>query len=110
MKTLLKLVVTAAVLLATWRVGHVYWDHYQFEDAVKEAAQFTDRKTADQLPARVLDLAEKMEIPLEADHLSVVKDQRRVSVDATYVRTVEILPGFKRDWDFEVHVSVLVMN
>jgi hypothetical protein len=110
MKTLVKLLVTAAVLLAAYRVGHVYWDHYQFEDAVKEAAQFTDRRHADELPARVLELAEQMEIPLDADNLSVTRNQRRVNVDASYVRTVEILPGFSREWDFEVHVAVVSMN
>jgi hypothetical protein len=110
MKTVLALLVTAAVLLATYRVGHVYWDHYQFEDAVKEAAQFSDRNKADDLAARVLDIAERMEIPLAPDQLSITREQRRVTVDAAYARTVEILPGFSRDLEFAVHVSVLSMN
>lgn len=110
MKTLLKLVVMAAILFATWRVGSVYWAHYQFEDAVKETAQFTDRNTVDQLSGKVLDLAQKMEIPLDADHLTVTRDQRRVTVDASYGRTVEVLPGFTRNFDFTLHVSVITLN
>ena len=110
MKTVLKLLVLGAILLAAYRVGHVYWDHYQFEDAVVEAAQFSDRNKPDDLPARVLDIAARMEIPLDAEHLSVTREQRRVTIDAAYVRTVDILPGFSRDWEFTVHVSVVAMN
>jgi hypothetical protein len=110
MKTVIQLLLAAVILLASYRVGHVYWDHYQFEDAVKEAAQFSDRNKADDLPARVLDIAERMEIPLDAEHLSVSREQRRVTVDANYVRAIEVLPGFSRDWEFTIHVSVLTLN
>jgi len=110
MKTLVKLLVIAAVLLATYRVGSVYWDHYQFEDQVKELAQFTDRNHAQELPGKILDLAQKMDIPLDAEGLAVTREQRKVTVDASYVRHVEILPRFSRDWEFAVHVSVLTLN
>jgi hypothetical protein len=110
MKTVLKLAVVAAVLFAAYRVGDAYWDYYQFEDAVKDAAQFTDRNHASELPGKILDLAQKMEIPLDPDNLSVTRDQRHVTVDASYVRTVEFLPRLKRDWQFDVHVSVISMN
>jgi hypothetical protein len=51
-----------------------------------------------------------MEIPLDPANLSISRDQRRVTVDASYVRTVEILPRLTRDWPFEVHVSVVSVN
>jgi hypothetical protein len=110
MKTLVKLIVLGAVLLATYRVGSVYWDHYQFEDEVKELAQFTDRNHAQELPGKILDLAQRMEIPLDPDGLSVTREQRKVVVDASYVRTVEILPRISREWEFTVHVAVLTLN
>jgi hypothetical protein len=107
MKTVLKLIVVGVVLLACYRVGDAYWSHYQFEDAVKDAAQFTDRNHAQELPGKILDLADKMEIPLDPANLSIARDQRRVTVDASYVRTVEILPRLSRDWQFDIHVSVM---
>jgi len=110
MKTLVKLLVLGAVLLATYRVGSVYWDHYQFEDQIKELAQFTDRNHAQELPGKILDLAQKLNIPLDADGLSVTREQRKVMVDATYVRTVELLPRVSRNWEFSVHVTVLTLN
>jgi hypothetical protein len=110
MKALVKLIVLGVVLLGTYRVGIVYWDHYQFEDEVKELAQFTDRNHAQELPGKILDLAQKMEIPLDPDALSVTREQRKVTVDASYVRAVEILPRFCTNWEFKVHVSVLTLN
>src|SRR6476659_6045384 len=107
MKTVFSLLVVGIVLLASYRVGDAYWDHYKFEDAVKDAEQFTDRNHAQELPGKILDLADKMGIPLDPANLSIARDQRHVTVDASYVRTVEILPRFTRDWQFDVHVSVV---
>jgi hypothetical protein len=110
MKTLLKLVVMAAILFATYRIGFAYWEHYEFEDAVKQTAQFTDRDNVDELPNKVLDLAERMQIPLVYEQLKVKREPRRVTIDASYVRNIEVLPGVKRDWDFAIHVSVITLN
>jgi alcohol dehydrogenase class IV len=107
LKTLLKLLVAAAILNATWRIGSAYWERYQFQDAVKEAAQFSQRATADQLAGQVLDLADKMDIPLQADDVTVAKERRRTTVDAAYARDIEVFPRVARRWQFAVHVSVL---
>jgi hypothetical protein len=110
MKTILKLLVVALVLNASWHVGSAYWQHYQFEDEVHEAAQFVGRSKADELTARVYELADKYEIPLEADAVKVVKAQRRVTVDAAYSREIELAPRYPRHWDFAIHVTVLTLN
>jgi hypothetical protein len=110
MKTILKLLVVALVLNASWRVGAAYWQHYQFEDEVQEAAQFVGRSKSEELAARVYELADKYEIPLEADSVKVTKDQRRVTVDAAYSRDIELAPRYPRHWDFAIHVSVLTLN
>jgi hypothetical protein len=110
MKIILKLIVVALVLNASWHVGAAYWQHYQFEDQVQEAAQFVGRAKSDELAARVYELADKYEIPLEADAVKVTKDQRRVTVDAAYAREIEIAPRYPRHWEFAVHVSVLTLN
>jgi hypothetical protein len=110
MKTLIKLVIVAAVLLATYHVGDAYWDHYQFEDAIKEAAQVAQHADAQELTAKVLNLAEKMEIPLDPENLSVTREQRRITIDAVYVRSIELLPRVTRHWEFTIHISVLALN
>lgn len=110
MKTLIKLIVVGAVLLATWRVGSAYWAHYQFEDAVKEAAQVAQRADEQTLTAKVLDLADQLEIPLDPENLSVTREQRRITIDAVYIRPVEVLPGYTRPWEFSIHTTVLALN
>jgi predicted negative regulator of RcsB-dependent stress response len=110
MKTIIKLIVVALVLNAAFHVGTAYWQHYQFEDEVKEAAQFVGRSKADELTARVYELADKYEIPLDADAVKVTKAQRRVTVEAAYSREIEVAPSYPRHWDFAIHVSVLTLN
>jgi hypothetical protein len=110
MKTLLKLLLAAAVLNATWRIGTAYWNHYQFEDAVKELAEFSDRTRPEDVTAKVLDLADKMDVPLQSDELKVDKAAHRTTIDAVYFRDIEVFPRVSRHWEFDVHVSVIDVN
>lgn len=110
MKTLLKLVVMAAIIHASWRIGTAYWQHYQFEDAVKESAQFSERKKLETIQTNVMDLAERMDIPIQADQLTITKTNRKITVEGTYSRDIEVLPRYTRHWDFTVNVDVLSVN
>ena len=110
MKLLIKLVIVAAVLHATWRLGSAYWDHYQFEDAVKESAQFSERRPVDEIKRNIANLAEKLEIPVDVESLAITKEHRRISIDGAYSREIELLPRYTRHWEFPVHVNVLSVN
>ena len=92
MKTLLKLVVMALIVHASWRIGSAYWDHYQFEDAVKESAQFSERKKLETIQTNVMQIAERLEIPIQADQLTITKTNRKITVEGTYSRDIEVLP------------------
>jgi hypothetical protein len=109
-KTLVKLLIVALVLNALYRVGTAYWTHYQFEDSVQQLAQFADRATPEELRAKVLEQAGTFEVPLDPENLAVTRGNRRVEVDATYFRDLELVPRYKRHWDFKIHVIVLTLN
>jgi hypothetical protein len=110
MRTLLKLTVAALIVHATWRVGAAYWDHYQFEDAVKETAQFAERATPEAIEQQVLGLAADQGIPLDAAAVEVTRATRTITVDGAYVREIEVLPRYVRPWDFTFHVTVYTLN
>jgi hypothetical protein len=110
MRTLLKLAVAALIVHATWRVGSAYWDHYQFEDAVKETAQFSERATPDAIKQQVLGLAADQGIPLDPEAVVVTRATRTITVDGAYVRDIEVLPRYVRPWDFTIHVTVYTLN
>jgi hypothetical protein len=110
MRTLLKLAVAALIAHATWRVGAAYWDHYQFEDAVKETAQFAERATPGAIEQQVLGLAADRGIPLDAAAVDVTRATRTITVDGAYVRNIEVVPRFCWAWDFTFHVTVYTLN
>jgi hypothetical protein len=110
MKTILKLAIAALIVHAAYQVGLAYWQHYQFQDAVQQVAQFAEREPIEELEQRVLDLAAERGLPLGAEDLALTRQQRRIEINGTYTREILLAPGFQRPWDFTVHVIVLTLN
>ena len=109
-RTLIKLVVVLVVLNALYRFGDAYWGHYQFEDSVQQLAQFSENATADDVRAKVLELARSQDIPLTTDNLTVTRVPRRIEVDGVYVRELALFPTYIKPWDFKLHVVVVTLN
>ena len=109
MKTLIKLVITALVLHATWRAGTVYMRYYEFKDEVTQIAQFGTQHTDAQMRDAVLDAARRREIALEPEAVSVRRPNQRIIIDATYREQVELAPRYFYPWDAKVHVDVLTL-
>ena len=110
MRTLIKLAIAALVVHAAYQLGHAYWEHYQFTDAVQQVAQFGEREPIETIEQRVLELAAEHGIPLEEEALIVERRQRRIDVDGSYTRDILLAPGFRRPWAFTVDVVVLTLN
>lgn len=110
MRTLVKLLVAALIVHAAYRLGTAYWEHYQFQDAVQQVAQFSEDSTPSELAQAVLDLAAERDIPLEPEELSVNRRQRRIDILGTYVRDVQLVPGYQHPWTFTLDVTVLTIN
>ena len=109
-RTLIKLVIVLVVLNGLYRFGDAYWDHYQFEDSVQQLAQFSENATADDVRAKVFELARSQDIPLTTDNLTVTRVPRRIEVDGVYVRELTLFPGYIKPWDFKLHVVVVTLN
>ncbi|RPI48776.1 MAG: hypothetical protein EHM55_25035 [Acidobacteria bacterium] len=105
MKAIIKLVIAALVVHATWRAGNVYLRYYQFKDNVQQAAQFSDRRPEHELRERVMSLAGQYEIPLAPEALQVRREDNHTIVDATYTERIELLPRYFYPWEFKVNVD-----
>ena len=110
MRLIIRIIVAAIIANAAWHIGTVYISHFRFKDAVKETTLFQGAKTDEQLKQRVLDLASQYDVPLSEDNVAVRRDHARIYVDASYTRTIEIVPGFRRPWGFDVHVDTLTFE
>jgi hypothetical protein len=109
-KTLVKLLIAALIVNACYRVGVTYWEYYEFEDAIEKTIQFSGRSTPEQLTTAVMDLARERSIPLDESGVTVSRVNRQIVVDASYERHVDVAPRLPRTFQFDVHVSVLMVN
>jgi len=110
MKVVIKLLIAALIANGTWRVGTAYMSFYKFKDAVAEMTQHRGDKSDEQVRERVLELAGQYDIPLSGEALTVRRDDRHTIVDGAYTRPIDIVPGFKYDWPFKVHVDTFVLD
>jgi hypothetical protein len=101
-KKLISLVVFLAIAYATISVGAVYVRYQQFKDAVREVALFAGNKTDDQLKAQVLERAQRDSVPLEPEYVHIERVADRVTITASYVETIKVLPGYERQWQFDI--------
>jgi hypothetical protein len=109
MKTLIKLIIAAAIIHATWKAGNAYLRFWQFKEEVTEIAQFGVHQADNVLHNRVLDTAKRMEIPIDAEKLTVQRRQARIVIDASYVEPVELIPSYFYPWHAKMHVDVLTL-
>jgi len=107
-KFLIKLALSALIAHATWRIGSAYLSHYRFKDAAREAAM-TPRVNDAQLRARIMELASENDAPLEDENLTIARNPGHILVDAGYVRSIEVLPGFPYAWQFAWSIDVFVI-
>ena len=110
MKLLIKLVIIALIANATYRVGNAYLNFYRFKDAVREITQHRGTKSDEQIHDKVFQLANEYDIPVTDDTLKVTTRDNHTVVEGTYVRTLELVPTFKYDWKFDVHVDTFVVD
>ncbi len=111
MKTILKLVIVAIVLTATFQASRAAIRHYTFVDALQEALLFAGSKTEDEVADQVVQIAGHNEIPLDPENVAVRREQYLVVVEAPYVATIDLLPGvYTHDWSFDASVSVRLLQ
>jgi hypothetical protein len=109
MKLLIKLVIAALVANALYRVGAEYLNYFRFRDAVRDAAMFKARND-DDLRERVVGLAQEYDIPISGEDVAIHRENRLVTVDASYRKAIEVLPRYQMGWPFDVSVEVQVSS
>jgi hypothetical protein len=110
MKTIIKIVVAVAILLASFNAGMASFNNYQFEDAVHEGLLFNPRASEPDIVKMVLKAANEYRIPIDADGINVSTVYQDVHVDMTYTTNVVLIPGiYATDWTFTPKASTRVL-
>jgi hypothetical protein len=109
MKIIIKLILAAAIIHATWKGGNAYMRYWQFKQEVTEIAQFGVHRTDTELQNLVLEAARDKDIPLDPQAIKVQRRQAHIIIDATYLERVEVLPSYFYPWQAKMHVDVLTL-
>jgi hypothetical protein len=104
-KLAIKLAIVALIANAAWHLMTAYTAYYKFKDAVQQTTQFGNDKSLDRLKTRVLALAADYDIPLGEDDVKIRRETLHTIVDGSYVKTIDLLPGYSRPWTFEIHTD-----
>jgi hypothetical protein len=109
MKAIVKLVIAALVIHATWRAGSVYMRYYQFRDEARQIAQFQGARPESEIHERVLEAAARHQIPVDGEAVSVTRRDNHTYIDATYTERIELLPRYFYPWEFRMNVDAFTI-
>ena len=108
-KRVLSVIVFLLLVNAGVRFGLVYLHDQQFKDAVRELALFAGQppaKTDEALRAKVMELAQENQIPLDPDYVEITRKAlpglgEKVTIKFAYAVMVALAPGYQRRFDFD---------
>lgn len=103
-RTIIRLAIVALIVHAGVKTLPIFWTHFKFRDAVEDMAMFSQKRTEAEIAERVLDIAERMEVPLMRDGLQVHRAQGMTYVDATYTAQLEYFPRRYYPWQFTLDI------
>jgi hypothetical protein len=111
MKTIIKIVVTIAILTACFQAARYYFNNFQFEDAAQQRLLFETRASDAEVVNIVMKLAGEYQLPLQEDNISVrMVGQDRI-VEMEYTENVPLLPGiFTYPWKFTPKTSTRMLS
>ena len=110
MKTIIKLLIVAAVLNACARGAMAAWSYYQFKDATQQAILFAGDATDGQLQQQILLRAMELEVPVDPANVQVTRQGPRTVADVSYTQAVELFPSYQRPIKFTFRVDALAVN
>ena len=96
LRNLIRLAVFLLIANALYRFVPVYMHHYQFKDAVAEAAMFSKERTDVEIVDRVMVLAERYQIPIDREAVQVTRDKQMTYINIAYEEEIEWVRSYKR--------------
>lgn len=109
-KGLFKLAIVLLIVHALFRFVPPYWSYTQFKWDLKEKAQAWREHSDDAVLEEILGIARKNRIPITQEQIRLRRQPDRIFVDVSYTVPMELLPGRKRTWDFDVAVDAWTLQ
>jgi hypothetical protein len=104
-RKLVKLAILLFIANALYRMAPVSLHYYQFKDALQELALFSQKATDAELTDRVMALADEHNVPLDREYVTIKRPNGQLIIDASYVESMTLLPGYAYDHQFDVEAK-----
>ncbi len=108
MKTIIKLLIAAAIVNGTARVGMVAAKYYEFRDESQQFVTFGANAPPGDLQRQIMDKATALQVPVAFDDIQVQRDGLKTIATASYTEPVEVFPNYK--YPIKFHFSVEGVN
>ena len=106
MATIIRLLLAALVLNAIAQVGLAAMKYYRFEDSVHEALLFSPNATDEDISARIAEIADDQDVPVDATDITVKRERFRLQVEMSYEEGIALIPGvYTKLWTFTPSAS-----
>ena len=110
MKTLIKLLIAAAIINASARVGMSAAKYYQLKDQSQELVTFGGNVVPGELQNQIMAKAEELQVPVAVDDILVTRQGLRTTASAKYTDSVELFPNYKYPIRFQFKVEGINMG
>jgi len=110
MNTVIKLLLAAAIINATARVGMAAARYYQLKDESQELVTFGGNVVPGELQNQIRLKAEELRLPLAFDDILVTRQGVRTTASAVYTDSVELFPSFQYPIRFQFKVEGVNMG
>src|SRR4051812_5270543 len=102
MKTIIKIIIAAALINAAARVGLAYAGFYQLKDQAQELVTFNGAKSSDgELQNLILAKATSLNLPVDVANIDVQHDGLHTMASTSYTQPVEVFPNYKYPFKFQ---------
>jgi predicted membrane protein len=101
---LVGLVVVALAGLIAYRMIPIKVKAAELRDTIQDEARSAGQHNQKQIRRAILSKAEKLELPVEDENISIVRKSAEITIDVEYTVPVEF-PGFTYEWDFHHHTE-----
>src|SRR5215216_3430860 len=105
MKTLIKLIIAAAIVNAAARGGWAAWGHFQLKDEAQQVVLFGTLAPPNDLRNRIMEKATEVDVPVRTEDVKVHRRGARTWAEANYLRPIEFFPGYLYPMKFAFSVE-----
>jgi hypothetical protein len=81
---LFTIMILMVVLYYAVDIGRVYWDFYKFQDEMETSARFAQTQSDDQILIHLRSVARDLELPAEAQRITIRRTPSRVAIRSQY--------------------------